>query len=217
MGEVPGWRTISSCDLASFRRRRFAITEIRPNVIRSISDMSAVEAQSWPKISLTWRQRLAAFWLLAWPSWLISFSLLMVLTSGVVVVGLRTHGELLGWASALSFLFCQGLLVRRMIRKRYGSFRLAVVRKNASGTAALKTAEVACIWLRIVWPQVVFLVTVWLAQLALGNRLSADTIRTMATLSLWGRILVVGPFGVYCAVAAEYHTFRLEAIGERLA
>ena len=25
-------------------------------------------------------------------------------------------------------------------------------------------------------------------------------------------ILVVGPFGVYCAVAAEYPTFRLEAI-----
>jgi len=179
--------------------------------------MSAVEAQSWPKISLAWRQRLAAFWLLVWPSWLISFALLMVLTLGWTVVGLRTHGEFLGWASALSFLLCQGILVRRMVRKRYRSFRLEVVRKDASGTATLTTAEVARIWLKIVWPQVVFLVAIWLVQLSLGSRLSADTIRAISTISLWGRILVVGPFGVYCAVAAEYPTFRLEAIGERFA
>jgi hypothetical protein len=177
--------------------------------------MAASQTQSWPTISLAWRQRLAAFWLLAWPSWLISFALLMALTLGWTVVGLRTHAEILGWVTALSFLLCQGTLVRRMVRKRYRSFRLEVVRKDASETATLTTADAAHIWLKIVWPQVVFLVAVWLTQLWLGSRLSADTTRAISTLSLWGRILVVGPFGIYCAVSAEYPTFRLEAIGQR--
>jgi len=102
-----------------------------------------------------------------------------------------------------------------MLRKKYRSFRLEILRKDASGTAGLTTAEVARVWLRIIWPQVVFLGLIWLVQLSLDSRLSAETTRAIPTLSLWGRILVVGPFGIYCAAPADYPGFRLEAFGQR--
>jgi hypothetical protein len=177
--------------------------------------MATAESAYWPTITLAWRQRVAAFWLLAWPSWLISFVLLMVLTTGWTALGPRTHAEVLAWASALSFLLCQGIFVPRMLRKRYRSFRLEIVRKSGSGTPTLTTAEVARVWLRIVWPQVAFLVAVWFLQFSLADHLNADTIRVIPTLSLWGRILVVGPFGIYSAVPADYPEFRLEALGQR--
>ena len=89
------------------------------------------------------------------------------------------------------------------------------MRKNGSGTPTLTTVEVARVWLRIVWPQVAFLVAVWLLQFSLADHLNAETIRVIPTLSLWGRILVVGPFGIYSAVPADYPEFRLEAFGQR--
>lgn len=177
--------------------------------------MATTGTAHWPIIALAWRQRVAAFWLLAWPSWLISVSLLMILTMGWAVVGLRSHADLLSWASALSFLLCQGIFVKRMLRKRYRSFRLEIVRKHESETTTLTTTEVVRVWLNIIWPQVAFLVAVWLMQVSLGGHLSADFIRVLPTLSLWGRILIVGPFGVYWAVAADYPAFRLEAFGQR--
>ena len=139
----------------------------------------------------------------------------MALTTTWTAVGLRSHAELLAWASALSFLICQGVFVQRMLRKKYRSFQLEVVRKDRTKAATLATAEVGLVWLKIIWPQVVFLAAVWLVQVALADRLSADTTRLIQTLSLWGRILVVGPFGIYCAVPAEYPEFRLEAAGQR--
>ena len=177
--------------------------------------MAAPQTHSWPTVSLAWRQLLAAFWLLAWPSWLISVALFMVLTLGWTVVGLKAHAEFLSWAGAISFLLCQRPLVRRMLRKSYRSFRLEVVRADAPETATLTRAEVAHIWLKIVWPQVGFLVAVWFIQLWFGSRLTPDMTKVIPTLSLWLRILVVGPFGIYCAVKSEYPTFRLEAVGER--
>jgi hypothetical protein len=164
---------------------------------------------------LAWRQRVAAFWLIAWPSWFISFTLLMFLTSAWVAIGPIAHAELLAWASALSFLFCQALFVQRMVRKRYRSFRLEVVREGGSGGGSLTAAEAAQVWLKIIWPQVAFLIAIWLVQLALASRLTADTTRAISTLSLWGRVLVVGPFGIHCAVPADYRGFRLEAFGLR--
>ena len=139
----------------------------------------------------------------------------MVPTLGWTVVGLRTHAEFLGWTSALAFLLCQGILVPRMVRKRYRTFRLEVVRTDASRTGNLTVAEVARVWLKIIWPQIIFLVAAWVVQFSLGSRLSADTTRAISTLSLWGRILVVGPFGIYCAVPSKYPGFRLEAFGQR--
>ena|SRR6516165_5719452 len=87
---------------------------------------------------------------------------------------------------------------------------------SRSSRHTLTTADTTCIWLKIVWPQVGFLVAVWLVQLWLGGRLSADLTRDIPILSLWCRIPVIGPFGVYCAVTSEYPTFRLEANGERI-
>ena len=177
--------------------------------------MTTAGSAHWPIIALAWRQRVAAFWLLAWPSWLISVTLLFILTLGWTAVGLRSHAEILSWASALSFLVCQGIFVRRMLRKTYRSFRLEVVRQDESETATLTAVEVMRVWLNIIWPQVVFLLAVWLMQVSLGRRLGADFTRVIPTLSLWGRVLIVGPFGVYWAVAADYPAFRLETFGQR--
>lgn len=176
--------------------------------------VSAGSAQL-PTIALAWRQRVAAFWLLAWPSWLISFVLLMFLTTAWTVVGLRKHAELLAWASALSFLLCQAVFVPRMLRKRFRSFRLDVLRKDGSSSATLSASEIARVWWKIILPQIVFLLAVWLLQVLLRDRLSADTARTIPTLSLWCRVLAVGPFGIYCAVPADYPGFWLKAFGQR--
>ena len=104
-----------------------------------------------------------------------------------------------------------------MVRKRYRSFRLAVVRQDGSNSNTLSPAEIMRVWLRIIWPQVAFLMAVWLLLYSLGANVNADTTRAVLALFLWGRILVVGPFGIYCAVPADYSGFRLEAVGQRFA
>jgi hypothetical protein len=145
----------------------------------------------------------------------------MILTLGWTVVGLRTHpvfvDVFVGMASALFFLLCQLTLVRRMVRKKYRSFRLEVVRPSRPEAATLTIVEAARIWLKIIWPQVCFYVAVWLVEFWLGNRLSADTTRAIPTLAQWGLILVIGPFGVHRAVTSKYPTFRPKAVGERFA
>jgi hypothetical protein len=177
--------------------------------------MATAETLAWPTITLAWRQRVAASWLISWPSWLGSFVFVSAVSYGWSVADLSAHRSVLSALANLAFLVFEGLLVRRMIRKRYRSFRLTVVREDGSTSNTLSPGEIMRVWLRIIWAQVGFLVAVWVLLYFQGTNASADVTRTMSTLSLWGRILVVGPFGIYCAVPAEYPSFRLEAFGQR--
>jgi hypothetical protein len=177
--------------------------------------MATTATQHWPVITLAWRQRVAAFWLLAWPSWLGSFVLVAVVSSGWSVADLRLRvGVLSGLANAF-FLIGEGLLVRRMVRKQYRSFRLAVVREAGPDNSTLSPREAIHVWLKVIWPQIAFLVVIWILLFWSGANMDEKTTRAISTLSLWGRILVVGPFGIFCAVPAQYPGFRLEACGQR--
>lgn len=177
--------------------------------------MAAAETPAWPRITLAWRQRVAAFWLISWPSWLGSFVLVSAVSYGWSSADLGAHRGVLSALAQLAFLVFEGLFVRRMVRKSYKSFRLAVVREDGSSSNTLSLGDSIRVWLRIIWSQVAFLAAVWVLLCFQGTNTSAEVTRTMSTLSLWGRILVVGPFGIYCAVPAEYPGFRLEAFGQR--
>jgi hypothetical protein len=177
--------------------------------------MAATQTHSWPTIALAWRQRVAAFWLVAWPSWILSFASVAVVTSGWSVADLVAHSGAMSAIANVVFLAVQAFLVRRMIRKKYRSFRLVVVRTDGSTTSTLSLRDVLHVWVKIIWPQVAFLVAVWIVLMWQGSDITEETTRAISTLSLWGRLLVVGPFGVYCAVPADYRTFRLEAVGQR--
>ena len=184
--------------------------------------MTASEMPVRPAITLAWRQQLAAFWLIAWPSWLLSVASIILVTSGYAVVHsgpsagtLRSFSGLLSILTNLVFLVSQAFLVRRMIRKKYHSFQLAVVRKDGSPSTALSVGDTLQVWVMIIWPQVAFVVAIWILVALEGRHFSPATANAISSLSLWARLLVIGPIGIRCAVPANYPTFRIEAFGQR--
>jgi hypothetical protein len=95
--------------------------------------MAIGSSQGWPLISLAWRQKLAAFWSIAWPGALASFVLVSFLGSLLSRAGLPGEAGrpslLLAIAGNLLFLLLQGILVPRLIRKRYRSSNRRISRR----------------------------------------------------------------------------------------
>src|SRR5882762_2356470 len=94
--------------------------------------MRTDENAEWPPIDLAWRQTLAAFWSITWPSGLAMFILLLALLSALPsdssVDDLAQYGLAINLAINLMFFLCQAVLIPRLVRKRYRSFRVDVLR-----------------------------------------------------------------------------------------
>src|SRR5690242_9338454 len=121
--------------------------------------METVNSQQWPPIELAWRQTLAAFWSISWPSLLASW-LLMVFLSGILtsnrietVDSLGVRGEVAALVSNLAFLFGQIILIPRLYRKRYRSFRVEVLRPGDATDPTLSAQEKIRVGIRLAWPQ----------------------------------------------------------------
>jgi hypothetical protein len=70
-------------------------------------------------IDLTWRQKIAAFWSIAWPCWLATFVLLGFITERFPVDDLVGHISALSVAANVAFLSGQAVLIQRLFRKQY--------------------------------------------------------------------------------------------------
>jgi len=113
------------------------------------------ETEDWPPIELAWRQKLAAFWSIFWPSWLASTFGTLVIATFMAADVVKQHATLFSLGLVLSFLF---------------------------------------------WA---------------GRYLEPAAMKGINSLTLWLRILVVGPYAIHFAIPAEYSGFRLQAYGYR--
>ena len=140
----------------------------------------------------------------------------MLLFSGYSADLRQEHLSAISTEGNLAFFGMQAILTRRLVRKHYRSFRVYVVREGGERTRRLSIRETASVWLRISMPQLVYLF-VWFVIDWLGGRtkIPRDTLRAIAEISVWLRILFVGPYGVDLAVRAKYPTFRLQPYGLR--
>ena len=171
------------------------------------------ERLEW-QIQLAWRQKLAAFWSITWPAVVACF---LGAFPFIVIVGHSSKSDLaaLSVATRVAFYVIQAALIHRIVRKKYRSFRVEVVRDDGQRSRSMTTSEGLRVWLRVFWPQIVFIILTSLLLRWSGSRLPAETARSITSLSLWLTFLVVGPFGIDLAMRAHYRGFRLRAYGWR--
>jgi hypothetical protein len=160
----------------------------------------------WP-ISLTWGQRIAAFWTIFWPAWIGTF-LLAIFHTGPSVPALAIYVNLLYFA-------IQALTTRLLVRKNYRSFRIYVVRNDGTIGRTLTMREAAAVWLWIFWPQLILVLSSSLIVFLCGTKLPAQLLRSLSSWLLLVRVLIAGPLGVGLAVGVEYTGFRLQAYALR--
>ncbi len=171
-------------------------------------------APEW-QITLAWSQKVAAYWAISWPALLASFVALAVPASTLPLNGFKGHAAGMSLAAFVAFFGVQALLARRLVRKKFRTFRLEVTRDNRYPSSELSLPESIRIWLWIFGPQ--FALSLAFSGLLqfYGDRLQPETVRALPSMALWLRFLVVGPYAVDLALRMKYRGFRLQAYGYR--
>ncbi|MBN9659898.1 MAG: hypothetical protein J0H49_17055 [Acidobacteria bacterium] len=167
------------------------------------------------EISLSWSQKVAAYWAISWPALLATLLLLFI---GAVTVQANAFRNELSAASSAGFLVyfsVQALLTRRLFRKKFRTFRLAVLREDETSTSEPSWSEAYRVWLWIFGPQLALSLALGVLLRFYGDRLAPDLLRSLSSISMWLRFLVVGPYAIQLAVDARYRGFRLQALSYR--
>jgi hypothetical protein len=164
------------------------------------------DTPGWP-INTTWSQRLAASWSIFWPA-----IPALILMAYLVPINDRIAFSL---GITLAFLTIQALLTHRLVRKKYRSFRIYVVRDDGQKGRKLLMRGAGLVSLWILSPQVAVYLIVSVLGWLLSSKLPPETIRSISSLSLWLRIFWAGPYGIDLALRAKYPGFRLQAYGQR--
>jgi hypothetical protein len=89
------------------------------------------------------------------------------------------------------------------------------MRDGALAGPTLSGQEAAQLAMRVALPQLLFLVLISLLAGLLSGNPDPSVSKALSTISLWGRILAVGPYSVQYALSAKYRTFELQAFGQR--
>jgi hypothetical protein len=165
-----------------------------------------MELPGW-HITLTWAERLAAFWSIYWPA------ALGTLLEGLCIVfqgdltGLhfsehRIAGAILLYATfdGLQFFF-----FRRLLRKQFRSFRVYVIRDNGQRTKTLSLRDTVRVWIWLLRPQLALHLSA--AALALFSP-KAYVIISYISLAY---LLWAGPYAMKLALSVQYPTFRLQS------
>ena len=160
---------------------------------------------------LSWSQQFAAFWAISWPAWLFTFTALGFIQAPIGLQQLKSHLFLLSVVAAILFFAAQALLVHRLTRKDFRTFRLEVLRGNGETSRKLSAVEGLQVWFWIVWPQLVVmtilsLIVYWLNQVG-----AEEPGRAISGMSLWIRILAVGPYAIGLALRTPFPGFRIRA------
>lgn len=171
-------------------------------------------APGW-EITLAWRQKVAAYWAISWPALLASFAALTVLASTLPLVGLAAHTGGMSLIAFVAFFGVQALLARRLLRKKFRTFRIDVIRDDGHRSRELSIRESIRIWLWIFGPQLALSLVFSVLLQFYGNKLQPETVRSLPSMSVWLRFLLVGPYAIDLALRAKYKGFRLQAYGYR--
>lgn len=176
--------------------------------------MTPAETPGW-RATLAWRQQLAAYWSISWPAQLASFALATLLSIPLSLTEMQEHFTLIAAVESLSFFCVQALLTNRLVRKKYKTFRIEVLRDDPTQTAKLSLSESGRVWLWIFGPQLALVLASSLIVWWYSAALPPETVRSISSLSLWLRFLAVGPYAIGLALRAHYPGFRLQSYGMR--
>jgi hypothetical protein len=164
--------------------------------------------------SLTWTQQLAALWSISWPAWVASLLLVAVFASGSGS-GSISHANWVSLGGNAVYFGIQLILIRRLVRKNYRSFRIEVVREDGVRTRSLTLHEASRVWLWLLGPQLALFLAASLLAILFASKELPEALRGVSALALWLRILLAGPYGIHLAMNARYPGFRLQAYGYR--
>jgi hypothetical protein len=178
--------------------------------------METIGKQDWPPVELAWRQKLAAYWSIAWPGQLATLLLTGAIASRWSADEIMTHAVFIGVVGNVTLLFVQALLVPRLVRKQYRSFYVVMLRDHGSVSRKLPQAEAVRVSIRVLVPQVLFLAAFSIFVFFLQDaNLDDQMLRGISSLSIWLRFLLVGPYSMQFAVPGAYRGFRLQSYGQR--
>ena len=160
-----------------------------------------------------WRQKVAAYWSITWPAWIGAAVLAFFITA--FSRNLRSSIVVMSVVENVFFFSIQAILTGRLVRKTYQSFRIYVVREDGNREQRFSASEAISVWLWIFWPQLAFYLLMSTVGWLMGHSLTADPLRRISTVALWGRFLVVGPYALDLALRVKHAGFRLETCGFR--
>src|SRR5579862_3025948 len=120
-------------------------------------DFAANAPSELPRINLAWRQKLAAYWAISWPAWVLSMSLPGFLTVGYTVDEALSRRIALEVITNVSFFVVQLLCTQRLVRKNFRSFRIEVLREDGQRYRRLSLSDSTLVWLWIMGPQLAFI------------------------------------------------------------
>jgi hypothetical protein len=171
--------------------------------------VQSFETPGWD-IDLTWRQTTAAYWSISWPALIVSFAAV-----SYSLANLTTHYFAAAVVGQIAFFSAQAVLTPRLFRKKYRTFRIYAIRHDGERSRRLSLLEILQVWLCIMGTELAFVTVTSLVLFLFQNKLPAETIRSLSSLSLWLRFLLVGPYAVGFALRIRYAGFRLQATGLR--
>jgi hypothetical protein len=159
------------------------------------------------QINLAWGQKVAAYWSISWPAWVACYIMVVFLRHSVGTVSIL--------ARDLVFFGLQAVLTYRLVRKKYHSFRVDVIRDDGQRGPKLSMGEASLVWLWILGPQLALLLMASVLLWGYGAKLPPEAMGGISSWSLLLQILVVGPYAVGLALRAKYPGFRLQAYRHR--
>ena len=160
------------------------------------------------QITLAWRQKVAAYWAISWPAFVASVFMWTTVFGNVSTDRLLEQAIKTAFAGFVVFFGVQSLLTRRLVRKKFRTFRIQVIRDDRGPTSQLSMLESVRIWLWIVVPQISFT----FAVLAISALIGAPG---LASLALLLQFVIVGPYAVDLALRVTHRGFKLQAYGYR--
>jgi hypothetical protein len=90
---------------------------------------------------LTWKQRIAAYWAISWPAFAFSFLLIAFLPRDMSLSQLKAHPTASAVISQVIFFGAQALLVHRLPRKKFQTFRLEKVKDDGREARAFRSSK----------------------------------------------------------------------------
>jgi uncharacterized membrane protein YsdA (DUF1294 family) len=168
-----------------------------------------------PELSLSWQQRFAAFWAISWPAWIVSFATVSFDLSFDSTNPPSHHLWIASIIAQIAFFATQALLVHRLPRKKFRTFRLEVVRDGGESSRTLSAKEGVEVWFWIIWPQVMVVTVLSLLAFWMDSKGATEVSRGIPGLAMWTRILIVGPYAIDLAMRTKYSGFRMRIYGYR--
>ena len=177
--------------------------------------METLEIEGRPAINLAWKQKMAAFWSIWWPSATASLLVMLAITAARPLDLLELEASRIRFAGRILSVFCQVFFVPRLVRKKYSTFRVGVLRDGILSSPALSMSETVQVALRIIWPQAAVIALEVLVQIWFGSSPHRSAVRLVSPICYLARFFVVGPYALSFALRAHYRGFRLETYGQR--